>query len=70
MTDSERYPHVDPDHQARDEGKARRAERRQSHLDNLWDAYAATWAEEHPPVEPKPPATANRLQMELFEESA
>jgi hypothetical protein len=70
MTNAERYPHIDPDYQARDEGQALREERRQRNLDNLWEAYAEQWAEEHPHVEPKPATCESRLQMELFRESA
>jgi hypothetical protein len=71
MTNSERYPDIDPDYQARDDQQALHEERRQRNLDNLWEAYAEQWAEENPPVEPKPAASESRLQMELlFEESA
>ena len=70
MTNFERYPHIDPDYQARDEAQALGAERRQRKLDNLWEAYGEQWAEEHPSVEPKP-ATGERLGREMdFEESA
>jgi hypothetical protein len=70
MTNFERYPHIDPDYQARGEEQALRDERRESRLNNLWEADAETWAEGHPPIEPKPAMGASRLQMELFEESA
>jgi hypothetical protein len=70
LTNAERYPHIDPDYQARDDQQALREERRQARLNNLWEVYAETWAAEHPPVEPKPATSENRLQMELFPESA
>jgi hypothetical protein len=41
VMNSERYPHIDPDYQARDEGQALGAERRQRKLDNLWEAYGS-----------------------------
>jgi hypothetical protein len=70
VTNFERYSHIDPDYQARNDQQALRGERRESRLDNLWEAYAETWATENPPIEPKPTTGARRLQMELFEESA
>ena len=70
MTNSERYSHTDPDYQARDDQQALREERHQSRLDNLWEAYAETWAEDNPPIQPKPATSESRLQMELFAESA
>ena len=70
MTNFERYPHIDPDYQAGDEARAVREERREKRLDNLWEAYAERWEEEHPPIEPKPVTAESRLQMELFEETA
>ena len=42
MTNFEGYPHIDPDYQARGEEQALRDERRESRLNNLWEAYAET----------------------------
>ena len=65
MMNSERFPHIDPDHQARDDHETLRDERREKRRDGLWEARGADGA-----AEPKPPA-AERLGPELgFERSA